>query len=119
MQDCFRLHPEMYGSELEDDEDEGEDELLPREDASSAKTEAEPSVPPATPATPAAPVVTPPSEPEPAEQTISGETPSEKQPEKPSNAQADEDVQSSIDTPANNDKDDELIPKAAHDATKN
>ena len=25
MQDCFRLHPEMYGSELEDDEDEVEE----------------------------------------------------------------------------------------------
>lgn len=27
MQDCFRLHPEMYKSELEDDEDEVEEEL--------------------------------------------------------------------------------------------
>jgi len=27
MQDCFRQHPEMYGSELEDDEDELEEEL--------------------------------------------------------------------------------------------
>lgn len=31
MQDCFRLHPEMYGSELEDDEDELEDEIRARE----------------------------------------------------------------------------------------
>ncbi|KAI9733804.1 MAG: Oxidoreductase [Claussenomyces sp. TS43310] len=27
MQDCFRQHPEMYGSELEDDEDELEEEI--------------------------------------------------------------------------------------------
>jgi mitochondrial intermembrane space import and assembly protein 40 len=27
MQDCFRQHPDMYGSELEDDEDELEEEL--------------------------------------------------------------------------------------------
>lgn len=27
MQDCFRAHPEMYGSELEDDEDELEEEV--------------------------------------------------------------------------------------------
>lgn len=31
MQDCFRQHPEMYGSELEDDEDEAEEELRARE----------------------------------------------------------------------------------------
>ena len=33
MQDCFRLHPEMYASELEDDEDEVEEELRAREAA--------------------------------------------------------------------------------------
>jgi intermembrane space import and assembly protein 40 len=27
MQDCFREHPEMYGSELQDDEDELEEEV--------------------------------------------------------------------------------------------
>ncbi|RFU30327.1 hypothetical protein B7463_g6029, partial [Scytalidium lignicola] len=31
MQDCFRQHPEMYGSELEDDEEEVEAELYARE----------------------------------------------------------------------------------------
>lgn len=33
MQDCFRQHPEMYGSELEDDEEEVEEELRARESA--------------------------------------------------------------------------------------
>src|ERR1700712_3521552 len=37
MQDCFRLHPEMYGSELEDDEDEVEEEL--RAEAAARSTE--------------------------------------------------------------------------------
>ena len=31
MQDCFRQHPEMYGSELEDDEDDVEEELHARD----------------------------------------------------------------------------------------
>jgi intermembrane space import and assembly protein 40 len=35
MQDCFRQHPEMYGSELEDDEEEVEEELRARESASA------------------------------------------------------------------------------------
>ncbi|KAH7355156.1 hypothetical protein BKA65DRAFT_497782 [Rhexocercosporidium sp. MPI-PUGE-AT-0058] len=40
MQDCFRLHPEMYGSELEDDEDEVEEELRARESAVASGDEA-------------------------------------------------------------------------------
>lgn len=39
MQDCFRLHPEMYGSELEDDEDEVEAELRARESAAASGDE--------------------------------------------------------------------------------
>lgn len=31
MQDCFREHPEMYGSELEGDEEEVEEELRSRD----------------------------------------------------------------------------------------
>lgn len=38
MQDCFRQHPEMYGSELEDDEDELEEEL--RAEASPRSSDA-------------------------------------------------------------------------------
>lgn len=33
MQDCFRQHPEMYGSELEDDEEEIEEEIRAQENA--------------------------------------------------------------------------------------
>ncbi|KAL5330068.1 hypothetical protein ACEPPN_003592 [Leptodophora sp. 'Broadleaf-Isolate-01'] len=39
MQDCFRLHPEMYGSELQDDEDEVEEELRARESAAASGDE--------------------------------------------------------------------------------
>lgn len=31
MQDCFRAHPEMYGSELEEDEDDLEEEIRAQE----------------------------------------------------------------------------------------
>jgi len=36
MQDCFRQHPEMYGSELEDDEDEIEEEIRAQESAKAS-----------------------------------------------------------------------------------
>ena len=36
MQDCFRAHPEMYGSELEDEEEEVEAEIRAQEDAKAA-----------------------------------------------------------------------------------
>jgi intermembrane space import and assembly protein 40 len=46
MQDCFREHPEMYGSELEDDEEEVEEELrvqaAEKEAASPVQSEAAP-----------------------------------------------------------------------------
>lgn len=35
MQDCFRQHPEMYGSELADDEDDVEEEIQAQEAARS------------------------------------------------------------------------------------
>jgi len=40
MQDCFREHPEMYQSELEDDEDQVEEELRTREVAQNPDPEA-------------------------------------------------------------------------------
>lgn len=38
MQDCFRLHPEMYASELDEEEDEMEEELRARETAQSGES---------------------------------------------------------------------------------
>lgn len=39
MQDCFRAHPEMYGSELEDDEEEIEAEIRAQEAANAEARE--------------------------------------------------------------------------------
>ncbi|KAH8593442.1 hypothetical protein B0O99DRAFT_742797 [Bisporella sp. PMI_857] len=46
MQDCFRQHPEMYASELDEDEDEIEEELRERERAKSAEASSEASIEP-------------------------------------------------------------------------
>lgn len=57
MQDCFRAHPEIYASELEDEEAEMEEELRERE-ASGTATATAPatsSAPATAPATPPAP----------------------------------------------------------------
>lgn len=43
MQDCFRLHPEMYASELDDDEDDVEEELRAREAADAGESPDKPS----------------------------------------------------------------------------
>jgi len=44
MQDCFRQHPEMYGSELEDDEEELEEELRAQEVAKTSEKPLTPEV---------------------------------------------------------------------------
>jgi intermembrane space import and assembly protein 40 len=49
MQDCFRQHPEMYGSELEDDEDELEDETRAQEYAKASGEASAKSTPESTP----------------------------------------------------------------------
>jgi mitochondrial intermembrane space import and assembly protein 40 len=54
MQDCFRLHPDVYGAELEDDEDEDETEITieavrPDESAPAEATPAEPAASKSTP----------------------------------------------------------------------
>lgn len=113
MQDCFRLHPEMYGSELEDDEDEIEEELRARENGSSDKSEDEISAPAIEPTAPVVQKTT-----QPGEQNISRTTSSDEQSKQRSIAQADDSKQVSRHTQASSEKDDELIPKAAHDATK-
>jgi len=104
MQDCFRQHPEMYGSELEDDEDEVEEEIRARqsakdEDAAAAtatpKESTESGPKPATEATP-----------EPTEIKKSVE-----ESHRDSSATTLESAQKG------GDEGGELLPKAAHDAT--
>lgn len=40
MQDCFRQHPEVYGAELEDDEEGPADEVKPEEPLPAAQIDA-------------------------------------------------------------------------------
>jgi intermembrane space import and assembly protein 40 len=158
MQDCFRLHPEQYGAELEEDEDEIEQELA-RQDASSGKGEEASSEPSTELSPPVAQDATKPSQPKPKQskssqpKAVSEEILGDKQPtqsdgtqiagdiqedngaeassnkdDKPSqpktaseealNGQTDGDAQASSDAEAASVKDDDLIPRAAHDATR-
>jgi intermembrane space import and assembly protein 40 len=114
MQDCFRQHPEMYGSELEDDEDELEDELLARENAPSGDGENAPPSPSTQSAPPVAQKTTDPSEPK----RVSEESPHDSQRAKPASTQTDDNSKEDADSQTSGEKDDELIPKAAHDATR-
>jgi len=97
MQDCFRAHPEMYGSELEDDEDDVEEELREREHVAGSGQE---------PASPAPEVAVAKSTPGPSETD-------QKPPQEPYrnalSAVAD-------DKPKLGDEGGELVPKAALDA---
>jgi mitochondrial intermembrane space import and assembly protein 40 len=114
MQDCFRLHPELYGSELEDEEDEIEQELLAREKESSGTAEDETSVPVTESMVPVTQNSSQLDEPK----TSSRENSNSKQPKQLGTAQADDSTQASSDSQTSSEKDGELIPKAAHDATK-
>ena len=101
MQDCFRQHPEMYGSELEDDGDEIEEEIRAQE---SAKASGEASAK---------------STPESAPQT-SREAPSSPIEEKKAISEAPHRDSQIITTPKAQkagDEGGELLPKVAHDAT--
>jgi intermembrane space import and assembly protein 40 len=120
MQDCFRQHPEIYGSELEDDEDEVEQELLARENDPSNQHEEPSSAAEATP--PVAQKTAKPSEPKTAEaKTAEPKTAPEDASsvaEKTSKGTPDASIETSNDEQDDKDKDDELIQKAAHDATR-
>ncbi|KAG4444181.1 hypothetical protein IFR05_000278 [Cadophora sp. M221] len=112
MQDCFRLHPEMYGSELQDDEDEVEEELRARESAAASGDES--------------------SEPksERAQQVSDKRTPKPTEGEKPALVAEEEKtveephhdtskaITENMAKPQLEDEGAELIPKASHDATK-
>ncbi|TVY26599.1 Mitochondrial intermembrane space import and assembly protein 40 [Lachnellula hyalina] len=109
MQDCFRQHPEMYGAELEDDEEEVEEELRAREASPAPGDEAPQSAPKTSQEPPkeaAAPTPAPPAE----EQ----KKPILDAPEVHVDT-AKETVGESQDS---GDEGSQLLPKAAHDATK-
>jgi intermembrane space import and assembly protein 40 len=98
MQDCFRAHPEMYGSELEDDEDDVEEELQEREHAAKSEQES-PSPAPEIAATKSIP-----------QHTNTDKKPNEEPQRTIISAVGDSKPQSS-------DEAAELVPKAAFDAT--
>jgi mitochondrial intermembrane space import and assembly protein 40 len=101
MQDCFRQHPEMYGSELEDDEDELEEEIRARESTDAASEASAKSTPESTP------------------QTLK-EAPSPLTEEKKATPEAPHrDSQNTTATSAQKagDEGGELVPKAAYDAS--
>jgi intermembrane space import and assembly protein 40 len=104
----------MYGSELEDDEDELEGELLARENAASGDGENAPPSPSTQSVTPVAQKTTEPIEPK----RVSEESPRDSQRAKPTSTQTDDNPKEAADTQTSGEKDDELIPKAAHDATR-
>lgn len=97
MQDCFRAHPEMYASELEDDEDEVEEELRAREAASSGDEN--------------------PSKPEPSAQASAERIPRD-EPKKPAEeAHRDSSSTAVGSAETSGDEGGELLPKSVHDAT--
>jgi ATP-dependent RNA helicase DHX57 len=44
MQDCFRLHPDVYGDEIDDDDEEEEEEKKEEEVVEEEKKEEQPTV---------------------------------------------------------------------------
>ena len=100
MQDCFRQHPEMYGSELQDDEEEVEEELLAREVAPSPDDSKAPSTESAEAPTPSQKVTSEAVETKPIEQ-----------PHRESSSTTGDKIQ------LGGDEGEELLPKAAHDET--
>lgn len=121
MQDCFRAHPDEYGAELEDDEEEVEDELRAREELKLSESkeseevdkeitkadESAPNPPKTQPAAEAIPHSNAASKsPAPAAELKTAETPLDAT--TPSTEKQ---------APALNSEGDSLIPKAAFDAT--
>lgn len=129
MQDCFRLHPEQYGAELEEEEDEIEQELLARQNASKGEeASSEPSTESASPILQEATKPSQPKSKEPKSDDAQIAEASSKKDEKPSQPKTtSEEIlgdkqgsqpEASSDAEPASEKDDELIPKAAHDATR-
>jgi mitochondrial intermembrane space import and assembly protein 40 len=101
MQDCFRQHPEMYGSELEDDEEELEEEIRAQENAKPSSEDSAKLTPESTTQT-------------------SKEAPSTSSEEKKAISETPHrDGQSTprAETQKAGDEGGELVPKAAYDAT--
>ncbi|ESZ92737.1 hypothetical protein SBOR_6902 [Sclerotinia borealis F-4128] len=115
MQDCFREHPEMYASELEDDEAEVEEELRARE---AAKGSDEGSDEPTNPSTQKAPVSKE-TEEKPS-QSLTPTTQKATEPKSKATQERYRDGESSTtpqSTQNSGDEGGELVPRADHNAT--
>lgn len=113
MQDCFRQHPEMYGAELEGDEDDVEEELHAREAAAEAAKQAPESTAEASAKSIPELTTEPKEETKPAPLAVEQKasiSDKKSQPEKDAN---------DIKKIPLDDELDELVPKKAHDATSN
>lgn len=109
MQDCFRLHPEMYGSELEDDEDDVEDEIRAQEAQRAQETDGKSQSQEADSPAKSQPLkIAPTSAPQGAEKEI----PAEK--ESPKAALKTEEVKVPTSAPESSE---EAVPRAAYDAS--
>ncbi|KAJ8058027.1 hypothetical protein OCU04_013201 [Sclerotinia nivalis] len=122
MQDCFRAHPEMYASELEDDEAEVEEELRAREAANGSEKGPEEGPESSKPSTQKSPVSKK-SEEKFEEKSSEPITPTTQKPSESKSSPTEEkhrDSQSSTTpepTQNSGDEGGELVPRAAHDAT--
>jgi mitochondrial intermembrane space import and assembly protein 40 len=101
MQDCFRQHPEMYGSELEDDEEEIEEEIRARESAAVSGEASAKST----------------REPEPQTSTEAPSLPTEEKKATPEAPHRDSQSTAAAEAQKAGDEGGELLPKAVHDAT--
>jgi len=99
MQDCFRQHPEMYGSELEDDEDDIEEEIRARENAEAYGEAPAKSVP------------------ELSQQASKEAPPQPTEPKKAEVSHRDSQSTTAEDAQKAGDEGGELVPKAAYDAS--
>lgn len=102
MQDCFRQHPEMYGSELDDDEDEVEEELRARESTSASND---------------APQHSPQAGAEAPEEAPSKTTETKTEQTKLVEVHKDSQSTPAVTAQKSGDEEGELLPKAVHDAT--
>ena len=112
MQDCFRQHPDIYGSELDDAEDEGD--APPIDDAASPSPSPSPAPPldPAEGSTPAAATsATPQSQPLASSSSPDPPASSDTERARAAKKQVERDHGGAADESS------EMVPKAAHDAT--
>ncbi|KAI9825513.1 MAG: hypothetical protein M1819_000505 [Sarea resinae] len=114
MQDCFRLHPDVYGSELEDDEEYEDDaDQVESPELGAATSSPSSSSPPSSPSTASTP---PPTHGEKVTHVRSNHTPAPAEEVSAKRDRANAASRQVKEEHAPLDESDELVPKAAHDS---